>query len=59
MRFFAKNTTGNNRVFPGGSTCYVNINMIPPFVICSSSSEIPSEILTNELKSIDEHLDLD
>ena len=46
-------------VSPGEPVCCVDGKNIQPFVTCSTSGGIPSEILTNSLKHIDKYLNID
>ena len=59
MGFLSSKISGNKKIFPGGLVCYVDGKIIPPFVNCSSSDGIISQILINSLKNIDKYLDLD
>ena len=54
---FNQNMT-TSHMFPGGPTCYVGDKVIPPFVTCSPSGGITSQILADMMKWLDRHLQL-
>ena len=52
------NNMKSSRIFPGGPTCYVGDKVIPPFVTCTPSGGITSQILANMMGWLDQHLQL-
>ena len=47
-----------SHMFPGGSTCYVGDKIISPFVTCSPSGGITSQILADMMQWLDKYLQL-
>ena len=56
---FEGDLNSRNNIFPEGPICNIEGKEVPPFVTCSPSGGITSEILTNSLKHIDNYLNFD
>ena len=54
---FIQNMT-TSHMFPGGPTCHVGDKVIPPFITCSPSGGITSQILADMMQWLDRHLQL-